>query len=150
VLTHHGRTWLRLPVRSNETVLAYIGRTVHIVPTEHGVDAAVGTFHRKAAVFAYAKCNAAGNQPSQVVLFTAAAGVETVAQYQLPQYQIPQATAGAIRTSLFDTTVKALVIGGLVAAGVTALHDLVRELKRPDAARTWLGGTRVAGNNRTV
>jgi len=60
--------------------------------------------------------------------------METVAHYQLPEYQYPQATAQGGNGSLFDATVKALVIGGLVAAGVAVLGELVdtveRDLKR--------------------
>jgi hypothetical protein len=85
----------------------------------------------------YAKCIAAANQPSQVVLFSPTGNTETVAHYQLPQYQIPQAGGEGENASLFDTAVKALVITGLVAAGVAVLHDLVetveRDLKRESA-----------------
>jgi hypothetical protein len=85
----------------------------------------------------YAKRIAAANQPSQVVLFSATGGTETVAHYQLPQYQIPQATSDGDNNPLFDAAVKALVIGGLVTAGVAVLQDLVdkveRDLKRESA-----------------
>ncbi len=63
------------------------------------------------------------------MLFSPTGTTETVAHYQLPQYQIPQTGAGD-NTSLFDTAVKALVITGLVTAGVAVLHDLVDALER--------------------
>ncbi|HTX37043.1 MAG TPA: hypothetical protein VME43_18570 [Bryobacteraceae bacterium] len=63
--------------------------------------------------------------------------METVAHYQLPRYGIPQPASEADNASLFDTAVKALVIGGMVTAGVAVLHDLVdtvqRDLKRESA-----------------
>jgi hypothetical protein len=116
-------------------VLTYTGRTVHIVPNEQGGWTVVDlhrrgwSFPSKAAALEYAKCIAAANQPSQVVLFSATGSTETVAHYQLPQYQTPQAT-GESDNSLFDTAVKALVITGLVAAGVAVLHDLVEAVER--------------------
>jgi hypothetical protein len=124
-------------------VLVYSGSTVHVVPTEQGGWAVVDlqrhwrNFPSKASALEYAKRVAAANQPSQVVLFTATGCTETVARYQLPQYQIPEATAQGDNGSLFDTAVKALVVGGLVTAGVAVLHDLVdtleRDLKRETA-----------------
>jgi hypothetical protein len=117
-------------------VLVYTGRTVHVVPTEHGGWTVVDlnrrgwSFPSKASALEYAKHIAAANQPSQVVVFSATGSTETVAHYQLPQYQIPQATGEGDNTSLFDTAVKALVITGLVAAGVAVLHDLVDAVER--------------------
>ncbi|SPE32982.1 hypothetical protein SBA6_230031 [Candidatus Sulfopaludibacter sp. SbA6] len=120
--------------------MVYTGRTVHVVPAEDGGWTVVDlqrrgwSFRSKADALDYARRIAFANQPSQVVLFTATGGMETVAHYQLPEYQYPQATAQGGNGSLFDATVKALVIGGLVAAGVAVLGELVdtveRDLKR--------------------
>jgi len=63
-----------------------------------------------------------------VVLFDPLGRMETVAHYQLPHYQIPQAS-GPGNNSLFDATVKALVIGGLVAAGIGVLNELVNRVE---------------------
>ena len=117
-------------------MLVHTGRTIHVVPTEQGAWTVVDlnrhgwSFPSKAAALANAKSIAAANQPSQVVLFSTTGNTETVAHYQLPQYQIPQATGQGDNTSLFDTAVKALVITGLVAAGVAVLHDLVEAVER--------------------
>ena len=121
-------------------MLVYTGRTVHVVPSEDGGWTVVDlqrrglTFRSKADALDYARRIACANQPSQVVLFTATGGIETVAHYQLPEYQTPQAPAPGGNGSLFDATVKALVIGGLVAAGVAVLGELVdtvdRDLKK--------------------
>ena len=126
--------------RYNDGVLVYSGSTVHVVPTELGSWAVVDlqrhwrSFPSKAAALVEAKRTAAAHQPSQVVLFTATGHTETVAHYQLPQYRIPDATAQGDNGSLFESTVKALVIGGIVTAGVPVLHHLVdteeRDLKR--------------------
>jgi hypothetical protein len=123
-----------------EAMLVYAGRTVHVVPAEDGGWTVVDlqrrgwSFRSKADALDYARSIACANQPSQVVLFTATGGRETVAHYQLPEYQNPQATAPGGDGSLFDATVKALVIGGLVTAGVAVLSELVdtvqRDLKR--------------------
>jgi hypothetical protein len=132
-------------------VLVNTGHTVHVVPTENGGWTVVD-FHRrgwpfpsKAAALEYAKNIAVANQPSQVVLFSATGAMETIAHYQLPQYQTPQPAIESDNVSLFDTTVKALVIGGLVAAGVAVLNDLVdtvqRDLKR-ESARSKSGQRR--------
>jgi len=116
-------------------VLIYSGQTVHVVPGEDGVWTVVDLqrraagFPSKAAALDYAKRLAAASPPSQVVLFNALGGTETVARYQLPQYQSSQATDQG-DGSLFEATVKALVIGGLVTAGVAVLHDLVDSVER--------------------
>jgi hypothetical protein len=121
-------------------VLVYTGQTVHVVPSEDGGWTVVDlqrrgwNFRSKADALDYARRIACANQPSQVVLFTAAGGTETVAHYQLPEYQNPQATAQSGNGALFDAAVKALVIGGMVAAGVAVLGELVdtvdRDLKK--------------------
>jgi hypothetical protein len=77
----------------------------------------------------HAKSIAAANQPSQVVLFNATGATETIAHYQLPRYQIPQSISEGDNVSLFDAAVKTLVIGGIVAAGVAVLHDLVENVQ---------------------
>ena len=67
--------------------------------------------------------------PSQVVLFDAFGRTEIVAHYQLPQYQIPKASERN-GSSLFEATVKALVIGGLVTAGIAVLSELADRVER--------------------
>src|ERR1039457_4966894 len=110
--------------------MIYTGHTVHIVPGEDGAWTVVNlqrrgtTFPSRAAALDYAKRLAAANAPCQVVMFDAFGGTQTVARYQLPQYQIPQPN-DQDGSSLFDATVKALVIGGLVTAGIAVLGDLV-------------------------
>jgi hypothetical protein len=68
--------------------------------------------------------------------------METVAHYQLPEYHSAQAAAPGDNAPLFDAAVKALVVGGLVAAGVAVLGDLVdnvqRDLKK-ESGRTRAG-----------
>jgi hypothetical protein len=123
-------------------VLIYTGRTVHIVPGEHGAWNVVDlqrhgwAFTTKAAALDYAKRLAAANPPSQVVLFDAFGRTETVAHYQLPQYQVPPVSERN-GSALFEATVKALVIGGLVTAGISVLSDLAdrveRDLKKESA-----------------
>ncbi len=123
-------------------MLIYTGRTVHIVPGEHGAWNVVDlqrhgrAFPTKAAALHYGKRLAAANPPSQVVLFDAFGRMETVAHYQLPQYQIPQ-VSDQNGSSLFEATVKALVIGGLVTAGIGVLSELAdrveRDLKKESA-----------------
>jgi hypothetical protein len=117
-------------------VYVYTGNTVHVVPTEKGGWTVVDLHRRgwpfpsKAAALEYAKNIAFANQPSQVVLFSATGATETIANYQLPRYQIPQPASEGDSSSLFDTAVKALVIGGIVATGVAVLHGLVDTVKR--------------------
>jgi hypothetical protein len=71
--------------------------------------------------------------------------METVAHYQLPEYHGGHASAPGDNAPLFDAAVKALVIGGIVAAGVAVLGDLVdsvqRELKK-ESGRTREGRRR--------
>ena len=123
-------------------MLIYTGRTVHVVPGEQGAWNVVDlqrrgwSFPTKAAALDCARHIAASNQPSQVVLFDAFGRVEPIAHYQLPTYQLPQVQnqSGA---SLFEATVKALLIGGFAAAGIAVLGDLVdrvdREVKKESA-----------------
>jgi hypothetical protein len=84
----------------------------------------------------HAKRLAAANEPCQVVMFDAFGRTQTVARHHLPQYQIPQANDQG-GSSLFDATVKALVISGLVTAGIAVLGDLVdrveNDLKKESA-----------------
>ena len=116
-------------------MLIYTGRTVHIVPGEHGAWNVVDlqrhgrAFPTKSAALNFGKRLAAANPPSQVVLFDAIGRTETVAHYQLPQYRIPQ-VSDRNGTSLFEATVKALVIGGLVASGIGVLSELADRVER--------------------
>ena len=111
-------------------MIIYTGHTVHIVPGERGAWTVVDlqrrgwSFPSKADALDYAKQLAEANAPCQVVMFDAFGRMETVAHYQLPQYQVPQANDEG-SSSLFEATVKALVIGGLVTAGIAVLRDLV-------------------------
>jgi len=82
------------------------------------------------AALEYAKSIASTHQPSQVILLSTTGTMETVAHYRLLLYQIPETASDRNNTSLFDTTVKALVIGGLVAAGVAVLKDVVDTVQR--------------------
>lgn len=134
-------------------MLIYTGSTVHIVPGEHGVWNVVDlqrhgrVFPTKAAALDYGKRLAAANPPSQVVLFDAFGRTKTVAHYQLPQYRIPHVSDPSDHdgTSLFEAAVKALVIGGLVAAGIGVLGELAdrvdRDLKK-ELARSRSGQKR--------
>jgi hypothetical protein len=116
-------------------MLVNTGHTVHVVPTENGGWTVVDLqrqgrfFPSKTAALERAKSIALANQPSQVVLFSATGATETIAHYQLPLYQIPQSPSAGDDASLFDTAVKALVIGGMAAAGVAVLHDLVENVQ---------------------
>jgi hypothetical protein len=83
----------------------------------------------KAAAVEQAKLVAAARQPSQVVLFDKLGRLVPIARYQLPEYRPPQVddqTHGA----LIEAAVKSFVIGGLVAAGVAVLGDLVDKVDR--------------------
>jgi Uncharacterized protein conserved in bacteria (DUF2188) len=117
-------------------VLVYTGHTVHVVPAENGGWTVVDLqrrghgFQSNAAAVEHAKRIAIANQPSQVVLFTPTGRTETIAHYQLPEYQHPQPAGQGDNSSLFDATVKALVLGGLVTAGVAVLSDLVERVER--------------------
>lgn len=132
-------------------MLVYTGRTVHVVPAADGGWAVVDLqrrawpFRSKSDALDYARRVASAHQPSQVVLFTARGGMETVAHYQLPEYHGAHATAPGDNAPLFDAAVKALVIGGIVAAGVAVLGDLVdsvqRDLKK-ESGRTREGRRR--------
>ena len=111
------------------------GRTVHVVPGEQGAWNVVDlhrrgrSFPAKAAALEYAKQVAVTNQPSQVVLFDAFGQMQPVAHYQLPTYPVPQ-MHGPGEDSAFEATVKALLIGGFVAAGIAVLGDLVERVER--------------------
>lgn len=108
---------------------------MHVVPGEQGTWIVIDlqrrawSFSSRAAAIESAKNIAARNQPSQVILFDAFGRMEPIAHYQLPQYQLPQAT-NQDQPSMFEATVKALLIGGLAAAGVAVLGDLVQRVER--------------------
>lgn len=116
-------------------MLIYTGRTVHVVPGEQGMWNVVdlqrrgSRFYTKAEAVHYARQIAAADQPSQVVLFDEFGRMEPIAHYQLPAYPQPQAHNESAAT-LFDATVKALVIGGFAAAGIKVLGDLVDRVER--------------------
>jgi hypothetical protein len=118
--------------RYNIAVL--IGSTVHVVPIEGGLWQVVDprrqvfTFPSKAAAVQQAKAVAAARQPSQVVLFDELGHLVPIAHYQLPQYPTPHDNQAA--GSVFEAAVKALVIGGLLAAGVAVLGELVDKVDR--------------------
>ena len=108
---------------------------MHVVPGEQGAWNVVDlqrrgwSFPTRAAALAYAKHVAAANQPSQVVLFDAFGRMEPIAHYQLPTYPLPQVQSQSV-ASLFEATVKALLIGGFAAAGIAVLGDLVDRVER--------------------
>jgi hypothetical protein len=112
-----------------------VGSTVHVVPVEGGLWQVVDprhhvfTFPSKAAAVERAKAVAADSQPSQVVLFDELGRLVPIAHYQLPQYRPPQ-FENQQSGSLFEAAVKALVIGGLVAAGVAVLGEVVDKVDR--------------------
>ena len=116
-------------------MLIYTGRTVHVVPGEGGAWNVVDlqrhgwSFPTKAAALEYAKHVAVANQPSQVVVFDAFGRMEPIAHYQLPTYPAPQAQSPG-GASMFEATVKALLIGGFAAAGIAVLGDLVDRVER--------------------
>jgi hypothetical protein len=109
---------------------------VHVVPGEHGtwnvidLDRRGFSFPTKSAALDFAKNIAVGNQPSQVVLFDAFGRVEPVAHYQLPVYQLPHHGSSQNSASLFEATMKVLLIGGFAAAGIAVLGDLVDRVER--------------------
>ncbi len=108
---------------------------MHVVPTENGgwtvvdLQRQASFFPSKTAAMERAKSIALANQPCQVVLFSATGATETIAHYKLPLYRIPQSHSEDADTSLFDTAVKSLVIGGMITAGVAVLHDLVETVQ---------------------
>jgi hypothetical protein len=111
-----------------------------VVPGEHRTWNVVDlhrrgfSFPTKLAALEFAKNIAVANQPSQVVLFDAFGRVEPVAHYQLPVYQLPHHGSPQNGASLFEATMKALLIGEFVAAGIAVLGDLVDRVER-DARR---------------
>jgi hypothetical protein len=99
-------------------------------------------YRSKSEAVDYAKRVAFAHQPSQVVLFTATGNMETVAHYQLPEYHGAPSTAPGDQAPLFDAAVKALVISGLVTAGVAVLGDLINSVQRDlkkESGRTRAG-----------
>jgi len=112
------------------------GSTVHVVPVEGGSWGVVDPRRRllrttplKAAALDFAKSVAAANQPSQVVLLDEFGRLVPIAHYQLPQYPPPQ-FGDQVRGSVFEGAVKALLIGGLMAAGIAVLGDVVERVDR--------------------
>jgi hypothetical protein len=124
--------------RYNKDVLvdkgALIGSTVHVVPVEGGLWAVVDprrhllTMPSKEAAVEHAKSVAAANQPSQVVLLDEFGRLIPIAHYQLPQYPPPLDNKDG--GSVFEAAVKALLIGGLMAAGIAVLGDVVENVDR--------------------
>ena len=114
---------------------AITGSTVHVVPVEGGYWGVVDpqrhlfTASSKAAAVEHAKLVAAANQPSQVVLLDEFGRLIPIAHYQLPRYRTPQFGNGG-EGSVFEATVKALLIGGLLAAGVAVLGEVVEKVDR--------------------
>jgi hypothetical protein len=83
----------------------------------------------KEAAVEHAKSVAAANQPSQVVLLDEFGRLIPIAHYQLPRYPTPQFGNGG-EGSVLEAAVKALLIGGLLAAGVAVLGDVVEKVGR--------------------
>jgi len=114
---------------------AITGSTVHVVPVEGGYWGVVDpqrhflTLPSKTAAVVHAKSLAAANQPSQVVLLDEFGRLIPIAHYQLPQYPAPRFGNGG-EGSVFEAAVKALLIGGLLAAGVAVLGDVVEKVDR--------------------
>lgn len=106
------------------------GRTVHVVPGEDGAWNVVdlrrhgSTFPSQDQALRYARRIAKDNQPSQVVMFDAFGRVQPVAHYQLPSYELPQAQNHG-ESQPFEAALKALLIAGFAAAGITVLGELV-------------------------
>lgn len=126
--------------RYNRSVLindgrALIGSTVHVVPVEGGSWGVVDprrhllTMRSKAAAVEHAKSMAAANQPSQVVLLDEFGRLVPIAHYRLPQYPPPQ-FGNQVGGSVLEAAVKALLIGGLMAAGIAVLGDVVEKVDR--------------------
>jgi hypothetical protein len=68
------------------------------------------------------------SKPDGGVLFNAWAQMIPIARHQMPDYRVlPDRENGA---PLIEAAIKALVIGGLVAAGVSVLQDLVESVDR--------------------
>ena len=109
------------------------GRTVHVVPAEGGLWQVVDlrrhvkAFYSREAAVEHAKAVALANQPSQVVLFDERGRLEPIARYQLPQYPPLHLESGG---SFFEAAAKAVLIGGLTAAGVAVLSDVVDGIER--------------------
>lgn len=83
----------------------------------------------KTAALEFAKSVAVANQPSQVVLLDEFGRLVPIAHYQLPQYPAPQ-FGNQATSSVFEGAVKALLIGGLMAAGIAVLGDVVQKVDR--------------------
>jgi hypothetical protein len=111
-----------------------VGATIHVVPGQEGVWHVVDprkrsfSFPNQRAALEYAKQLAAQHPPSQVVLFNTSGQMIPVARFELPDYKVlPEQGNG---TTLIEAAIKALVIGGLVAAGVSVLSELVDNVNR--------------------
>jgi hypothetical protein len=115
---------------------ALVGSTVHVVPVEGGTWGVVDPRRQlllktpsKTAALEFAKSVAVANQPSQVVLLDEFGRLVPIAHYQLPQYPAPQ-FGNQATSSVFEGAVKALLIGGLMAAGIAVLGDVVQKVDR--------------------
>ena len=112
---------------------AITGSTVHVVPVEGGVlgscRPAAPCVHRPFQSGGGRAREIAANQPSQVVLLDEFGRLIPIAHYQLPRYPTPQFGNGG-EGSVFEAAVKALLIGGLLAAGVAVLGDVVEKVHR--------------------
>jgi len=110
---------------------ALIGNTVHVMPLEGGHWGVVDprrhlfTMPSREAAVKRAKSVAEAIQPSQVVLLDQFGRLIPIARYQLPEYPPPQAGG-----SVFEAAVKSLLIGGLIAAGVAVLGDVVEKVDK--------------------
>jgi len=114
-----------------------MGRTVHVVPSVDGtwqvvdLNRHVLTFPNRTSALERAKGVAESNQPSQVVLFDEHGRLVPIAHYQLPEYRWDRGGDGS---ALIEAAVKALVIGGLLAAGAMVVQELIdavdRDLKK--------------------
>lgn len=83
----------------------------------------------KDAAVEHARSIAAANQPSQVVLLDELGTLIPIAHYQLPQYPTPQ-LGNRGEGLVFEAAVRSLLIGGLLAAGVAVLGNVVEKVDR--------------------
>ena len=108
---------------------------MHVVPGDNGLWNVIDlqrqccTFPTRVQALEYARQVAAANQPSQVVLFDSLGNMQPIAHYQLPEYQLPHGQNQA-NHSVFEAAVKALLIGGFLAAGISVLGTLVDQVQR--------------------
>jgi hypothetical protein len=105
-------------------------------------------FRTRAEALEYARQIAVANQPSQVVIFDAFGNMQPVAHYQLPEYQLPNG-GDQSGNSVFETAVKALLIGGFVAAGISVLGTLVDQVQRDAKKESARARSRKKNTNRS-